>query len=723
MKKALTLFLLAVSLGSFASPTTTTEFIKIDQLGYRPNDQKIAVIANPITGYNNTTSFSPGATYQVRDWVTDAVVYTGTLTVWNGGATQAQSGDKVWWFDFSSFTTTGSYYIFDVTNNVGSYRFEIDDCVYGNALMQAMRMFYYQRCGAAKATPYAGAGWTDTPCHQGNQQDADCRLYNNTNISTSKNLSGGWHDAGDYNKYVNFTWGTLCDLLLAYEENPTVWPDNFNIPESGNGIPDLLDEVKYELDWLLKMQNNDGSVLSVIGGGGMSPPSADNQVRHYGPANTSATFSSAGIFALAAIEFNSIGQTAYASTLQTAAANAWTWASANPNVTFYNAGTLAAGEQELAAYELSGRQFAAAVYLYALTGSATYKTYVDNNYSNMHLLQWTFAYPFEGSEQDALLYYTKTPGATASVKNAITNAYSGSLSTNNADNLPAYNNNTDAYRAWLSDNNYTWNSSQTKSKQGIMFLNMNQYNLNTANSAKYTNAAEGFVHYFHGVNPNTKVYLSNMGNYGAENSVTQFYHSWFENGSALWDEVGVSTYGPAPGYIPGGPNPGYALDGCCPNSCGSSQNNALCNTNVTPPLNQPIQKSYKDFNDSWPVDSWTVTEAGIYTNAAYVRMLSRFCMQPCSTTTSVMQHADRSALVQTIYPQPAQQKVTIKFFGKEDKALSYSLYDINGRELISKKANVSGGLMDVDLSSVPGGVYFIKLVSGDCVEVKRVLKD
>lgn len=722
MKKIFFLSMLLSVFRLMAAPTTTVEFIKVDQFGYRPTDQKIAIIANPINGYNNTTSFAPGATYQVRDWVSNAVVFTGSLTPWNGGATQAQSGDKVWWFDFSSFTTAGSYYIFDVSNNVGSYRFDIDVCVYENALKHAARMFYYQRCGAAKAVPYAGTGWTDTPCHQGTQQDSDCRLYNNTNSATSKDLSGGWHDAGDYNKYVNFTWSTLCDLLLAYEESPSVWPDNFGIPESGNGTPDLLDEVKYELDWLLKMQNSDGSVLSVIGGGGVSPPSADGQARRYGPANTSATFSSAGIFALAAIQFNSLGNTAYANTLQAAAVNAWTWANANPNVTFYNSGTLAAGEQELQAYELSGRKFAAAVYLYALTGSATYKTYVDNNYSAMHLLQWTFAYPFEGSEQDALLYYTKTPGATASVKNAITSAYSGSISSNNADNLPAYNNNTDAYRAWVSDNNYTWNSNQTKSKQGIMFLNMNQYSLDVSNAAKYTNAAEGFVHYFHGINPNTKTYLSNMGNYGAESSVTQFYHGWFENGSALWDEVGVSTYGPAPGYIPGGPNPGYALDACCPNGCGSAQNNALCTANVTPPLNQPIQKSYKDFNDSWPIDSWTVTEAGIYTNAAYVRMLSRFCAASCSTTTAItnLQPA-LPRTVQTIYPQPAQNKITVKFFSKEDFVVGFVLTDINGKEILAREAAVNNGLLNLELPSVANGVYLLKLVTRDRSEIRKIV--
>lgn len=723
MKKIFAIILAACSLQSIASPTTTTQFIKVDQFGYRPNDEKIAVIANPVTGYNNGTSFAPGTNYEVRDWTTNATVFTGTITAWNSGTTQSQSGDKVWWFDFSSFTTPGSYYVYDVTNAVGSYRFEIGNCVYNTALMHAMRMFYYQRCGIAKRATYAGTGWSDSACHRGTQQDTDCRLYNNTNVSTSKDLSGGWHDAGDYNKYVNFTWSTLCDLLLAYEEDATLWPDDYNIPESGNGIPDILDEAKYELDWLLKMQNNDGSVLCVIGGGGVSPPSGDNAQRHYGPATTSASLSAAGIFALAAIQFNAIGQTTYGATLKTAAENAWTWANANPGVTFYNAGTLAAGEQELGAYETSGRKIAAAIYLYALTGNTTYRTYVDNNYTNMHLLMWTFAYPFEGSEQDALLYYAKTTGATTSVKNAITSAYSSSMSSNTADNLPAYTGNTDAYRAWLADQNYTWNSNQTKSKQGIMFNNMNQYSLNSANAADYTKAAEGFIHYFHGVNPNTKTFLSNMGNYGAENSVTQFYHGWFENGSALWDEVGVSTYGPPPGYIPGGPNPSYALDGCCPSGCGSAQNNALCNTNVTPPLNQPIQKSYKDFNDDWPVDSWTVTEAGIYTNAAYVRMLSKFCTQPCSTTTSIHSVNSSDRLVQTVYPQPAQNKITVKFFGAEEKNVSYVLTDLEGRIIVAKKEQTHAGIIEIDFTSMAKGVYFLKVSSGAKFEVKKVVLD
>ncbi|MCW3070964.1 MAG: hypothetical protein JWO44_854 [Bacteroidetes bacterium] len=723
--KKLILSFFAVLFGSFliAVPTSISQFIKTDQFGYQTTAQKIAVISDPQAGYNSALSFSPGTTYQVRNWVTDAVVFSGPVTAWNGGSTHTQSGDKAFWFDFSSYTTAGSYYIFDPTNNVGSYRFEISDCVYNNVLKGAMRMFYYQRCGFAKQLPFADTGYVDGASHVGPQQDLDCRLYNNTSATTSKNLSGGWYDAGDYNKYVNFTWGTLTDLLLSYEQNPAAWADDYNIPESGNGVPDLLDETKVELDWLLKMQNPDGSVLCVVGGGGASPPSADVAARRYGPATTSATYTAASVFALAAIQYNSTGMTAYGSTLQAAAISAWNWANANPGITFYNAGTLAAGEQEVDAYGTFARQIASAIYLYALTGGSSYKSFVDANYSNMHLIQWTFAYPFEGPEQDALLYYAKTTGATTSVKNAVKTAYTASLKTNNADNLPAYTAQTDAYRAYLADNNYTWNSNQTKSKQGIMFLNMNVYAMDPGNAASYKNAASGFVHYFHGVNPNSKTYLSNMSGYGAENSVSSFYHSWFEDGSALWDEVGISTYGPAPGFMPGGVNPTYDWDGCCPTGCGSAASNALCySETIDPPKNQPIQKSWKDFNTSWPINSWTITEAGIYTQAAYARLLSHFCPGAACVSTGIHTAEGRTGLVEMIYPQPAKNELVVKFYGTSTKAVSFVLFDISGKELLSSKQAVAAdGTMEIQLPVVSAGIYFVKVVSESKTEVRKII--
>jgi len=713
-----------MSVVAHAIPGSITQFIKIDQFGYKTTDQKIAVISDPQIGYNSALSFSPGTSYQIRNWITDAVVFSGAITSWNGGATHTQSGDIVYWFDFSTVVTPGSYYVFDPTNNVGSYRFEIDDCVYNDVLKVAMRMFYYQRCGFAKSYPFVDTGYVDGPSHLGTQQDLDCRLFSSPTIGTSKNLSGGWYDAGDYNKYVNFTWGTMCDMLLAYEEKPNVWADNYNIPESGNGIPDILDETKYELDWLLKMQNLDGSVLSVVGGGDASPPSSDGTFRRYGPANTSATLSAAGIFALAAKQYNSIGMTAYGTILQTAAINAWNWADANPSVLFYNAGVLAAGEQEIDNYGRLCRKFAAATYLYALTGNTLYRTFVDANYNSIHLLMWTFAYPFEGPEQDMCLYYAALPGATVSVRNAINSAFSNSLSTWNADNLPAYTNSTDAYRAFLNNGNYTWNSNQTKSRQGNMFLAMNRYNFDAGNAINYANAASGFVHYFHGVNPNSKTYLSNMSKFGAENSVSSFYHGWFHDGSALWDEVGVSTYGPAPGFIPGGVNPSYDWDACCPSGCGSAANNAMCVAeSLDPPKNQPIQKSWKDFNTSWPVNSWTISEAGIYTQAAYVRMLSKFCTTPCIITTGISNYSNSLSLVETIYPQPAGNAISVKFYGHENEAVSILVFDVNGKEILSTKQNISSSSsVEMDITSVSSGVYFIRFVTKDRVEVKKMVK-
>lgn len=622
----LTMAFLSIEVHAIPKPTDIIENIHVDQFGYRPTDQKVAVISSAQTGYYGS-AYSPGIAvgqYQVRSWEDDVVVFSGTLTAWNGGRTQSQSGDKAWWFDFSSFTTPGNYYIYDVATGKASYEFTVDDQVYKEVLKQATRTYYYQRCGTAKATPYAGQGWTDVACHVGSMQDKDCRLYNNNSDSTSRNLSGGWHDAGDYNKYVGFTMGALTDLLLAYQENPRIWTDDFNIPESGNGQPDILDEAKYELDWLLRMQQPDGSELSIVGEAknapAGSPPSRDTRPRVYGPATTNASFVMAAVCALAAIQFNTAGNANYATVLQNAAIKAYQWAEANPSVVFYNTGVVGAGEQEVGAdsYELFSRQLIASIYLYKLTGNNQYKMFVESNYQREHLLLRGIAYPFETLQQDALLNYAALPGASLAARNNIRHAYARSVDSANADNLPAYLNKTDAYRAYLSDQNYTWGSNSVKSHEGLMFTDMVRYNLNRANNTDYMNAASGYLHYLHGVNPTGFCYLSNMGAFGAEKSVPEFYNSWYCDGSPLWDRVGVSTYGPAPGFVPGGPNVHYKM------GCGPSNSN-LCDAKlVTPPLDQPAQKSFKDFNSNWPQDSWEITENGIYYQAAYIRLLSYF---------------------------------------------------------------------------------------------------
>lgn len=727
MKNHLGFFLIAfVTLHANASPTVISTHIHTDQFGYPVDAKKVAVISDPMTGYNGDESFTPGNTYEVREWNTDMVVFSGQPEAWGNGNEHLQSGDRVWWFDFTDVNMVGSYYVYDLSNAVGSGRFEISVCVYEDIMKTAVRTFFYQRCGHAKTPQYAGMQWTDAICHGGTQQDSDCRYYDDLTTATSKDLSGGWHDAGDYNKYVNFAFDPVLDLLDAYAYDPTIWTDDFNITESGNGISDLLDEIKYELDWLLKMQQEDGSVLCMVGAmsyNSASPPSADVTHRVYGPATTASTFSSAAMFARAAKVYNDAGLTSYSTTLQNAAIDAWTWAMAHSNITFYNSGTIVSGEQQTDDYGTFTRQFCAAVYLYELTGEAMYQDFVESNYSETHLMQWGYAYPFEYALQKALTHYSMLNSASSLVAEAIQNAFIASLSENNTDNLPAYLNATDAYRAYLSDNNYTWGSNTTKARQGLMFMDMYNNNWDAAHHNEYREAAEAMLEYFHGINPLGMVYLTNMSEFGAEHSCRSIYHGWFIDGSPTWDEVGVSEYGPAPGFVPGGANPTYALDGCCPSNCGDDINNALCDYPMDmPPLSQPIQKSYRDWNTGWPQNSWTVTEIGIYTQAAYIKLLAPFIEINCSTVN--VQETEIATDALEIFPNPASDALHIKLQVSQAGAYTIQILDESGRLVQEYRQTTASHLTrtTVDISNLSHGYYFLQVKSGDQKMVKGFVK-
>lgn len=725
------LFVFLINTICLSAPNVTSKFITLDQFGYLPNAQKIAVIRDPQTGYDASESFNPGTSYQLRNWNTDAVVFTANITAWNGGAEDPSSGDKAWWFDFSSETDTGDYYIFDPVNNVGSYKFRIANDVYNEVLKHAVRSFYYQRSGTEKLATHAGAGWADAACFVGPLQDKNCRLYSDKdNATTEKDLSGGWFDAGDYNKYTTFVWNVIPELLSAYEENPTIWTDNYNIPESGNGIPDLLDEIKWELDWLLKMQQSNGSVLSIVGvaitsteangfkTSAQSPPSATTGQSLYGPATTDASYAAASMFAHAAKVFKSLGKTSattYASTLQTAAEKAWTWANANPGVKFrnndaaYNSKGLAAGQSDKSG-EIDHLRVAAACYLFAVTGNTTYRTEFDNNYTKVHLVQWGFAYKYETTEQDMMLYYTKLPNSTASVSSNILNKYSGSIRTS-PDNLPSITSKKDPYRGFIAD--FVWGSNSFLCRQGGMYYNMLTYNQDVSNHEIYKNEAYAIINKMHGTNPMGIVYLTNMNNYGAGNSCTQLWHTWFKDGSTKWDQVGVSEFGPPPGFVPGGPNSGYTKDACCPSGCFSPQNNAICTSESWLPIGQPKQKSYKDINTNWPLNFWAVTENGIYYQAAYIKLLSKF-IEPNSIVTTIENSTKKVLNEIFVYPNPAKDQinVTISNGAKVEKV---EVLDVFGRSL---KTVDSSNIMVSDMAK---GVYIINISTSTRTYTQKVI--
>jgi len=709
MKQPLLLSLLLLPFLTFAQNYTLSSQLKVDQIGYLPTANKIAVISQAQLGYNAPESYSPPSTLEIRSTIDDAMVFSGSVTAWKNGQLHDQSGDKVWHFDFSDFTTHGEYYVYDPVNELGSYPFLIAEDVYAEVLKLAVRTFYYQRCGTDKPSVYAGAEFADGVNFQGPQQDTDCRLYSNPVEATSRDLQGGWFDAGDYNKYVNFAFSPMIDLLFAYLHYPGIWTDDYNIPESGNGVPDLLDELKWELDWLLRMQEEDGGILSVVGGGYASPPSAETAARFYGPATTAASFSAAAMLSLGAIAFEESGNPSYASELRLAAIKAYEWGVANPNKTFYNSGQLAAGEQQLDDYGTLMVQLSAAVFLYAKTGETEYRTFVESNYTRSHLKEWGWASMYEEPYHKAMLLFSGLFGVSSVVASDIINTYANSVKLA-GDHLPSYQDGEDPYRAYLSTQNYTWGSNNTKGGQANIFLNMINFYIDQGNKEIYKAAAAGYLHYFHGLNPNNLMYLTNMEDYEGENSCQEMYHSWFGDGTD-WDN------NPPPAYVVGGPNPSYSLDACCAsNSCANL--NALCDASaLTPPFDQPTQKAYLDFNTSWPQNSWEISEPAIYYQASYIKVLAAF-VNLATPTSNVTPLAGEPEV--NVFPNPATNEVQLTM--QKGSIRELHLFDTTGRRIYQKTVNANVGSVRLSLENYENGLYILEIVDTEGRKVIQKLE-
>lgn len=613
MKKLLTTFVFLVVYSGLMSQTTT-DHIHIDQFGYLPSANKVAVISNPQVGFNSNETYVPGTTLEVVNAGSGQVVFSASPVAWNGGNVHDQSGDQGWWFDFSSVTTPGSYYINDPQNNSISYTFEINDDVYRDILKAAGRMFFYNRCNMAKAAPYAETNWVDGDNFRNPLQDANCRYVNDpNNAALEKDLTGGWFDAGDYNKYVTFASTVIHDLLNAFQENPDVFGDDWNIPETGNGIPDVLDEVIWELEWLKKMQTATGEVHIKMGSISYSenvsaPPSLNVDPRYYGPTCSSSTIAVAGMFAHASMTFSTVtGLTTEAGILKNLAELSWNAVIDDLNNSTLDLecddGTIKAGDADRSVEQQREEALLAAIYLYEITGSSTYGDYISNNIMDATSVAGNWWGPYTEHINEGLLRYTTLANANSTLSSTIINSLTPHVQ---QDWNGFYGmNNDDLYRAFMPEWSYHWGSNKVKAQYGIINQSCIRYNINPSGNASYAQKAEEQLHYYHGVNPMNLVYLSNMYSYGAEKSANEIYHTWFHDGTD-WDNALTSPYGPAPGFVSGGANKDYSY------------------APMSPPYGQPDQKSYLDFNDSNPEKSWEITEPAIYYQAAYIRLLSYY---------------------------------------------------------------------------------------------------
>lgn len=327
--------------------------VNINQLGYKPDSKKLATITEEAA-----TSFD------VLDVKTGKSVLQGTI-----GDRKYDSGadDKFAIVDFSQVKAEGTYKIVLDTGSE-SFEFPIGNDVYGDVYRDSVLMLYSQRCGSALDGSICG-DFAHEACHMGT-----AIVYGS---DMAIDVSGGWHDAGDYGRYVVPGAKTVQDLLLTYEESQAAASDDsVGIPESGNGVADILDEARYELEFLFKMQEPiTGGVYHKVTGEVFPETvlAVDETAQLYiSPISNTATGDFAAVMAKASIVYKDIDAEFAAKCLE-AAKKAYAYIDSHiDDGTFSNPGSIVTGEYPDSRDE--DELLWAACELYLATGDEAYNT-------------------------------------------------------------------------------------------------------------------------------------------------------------------------------------------------------------------------------------------------------------------------------------------------------------------------------------------------------------
>ncbi|MBQ1488447.1 MAG: glycoside hydrolase family 9 protein, partial [Lachnospiraceae bacterium] len=205
--------------------------ILVDEIGYLPNDLKRAVYRG-----EGKPEFS------VISVATGEEVYHGVAGM-EIKCAAADETNRVLAFD--DLKEEGEYYI--QAGDAKSVTFAVKDWAYRDAMKALLKFFYLQRCGTDLPEEYAGV-FAHPECH-----NTPARIYG---TAMFKNVNGGWHDAGDFGRYIVPAAVTVADLFLAIELDPDLTKLDFGAPVDYPEMGPLLSEIKYELDWMLKMQDD-----------------------------------------------------------------------------------------------------------------------------------------------------------------------------------------------------------------------------------------------------------------------------------------------------------------------------------------------------------------------------------------------------------------------------------------------------------------------------------
>lgn len=262
------------------------------------------------------------------------------------------SGEKCSSIDFSSVKTVGTYHI-ESEAGEKSCSFVISENAYDKLFSDSIRMFYFQRCGMALEEKYAGK-FAHKICHI----KPVSVLRNRADVFE---CNGGWHDAGDFGRYVTAGAVALAHLLYAFEMMPEKLSLDLNIPETGSGMPDILSECKYELDWMLKMQNAEGGVYhkcTSIKHADFIMPEDDDLDFFATPVSSMAVADFVAVCYLAARIYKKYDEQ-YSAKLSNAADKSWQWLLDNPEFLYDNDPSCTTGEYD-DVNDLDERMWAAA---------------------------------------------------------------------------------------------------------------------------------------------------------------------------------------------------------------------------------------------------------------------------------------------------------------------------------------------------------------------------
>ncbi|MBN2803437.1 MAG: glycoside hydrolase family 9 protein [Deltaproteobacteria bacterium] len=304
--------------------------IKVNQTGYFTNHKKIAVYSSTIQKPVEWSLISG-----------DKTIANGTTTIFGS---DRDSGDFVHIIDFSSVNKEGENFKIKIQSN-NSRTFKIAANLYGELELDSLRYFYLNRSGIPLEMPYVENKSRKRPA--GHLSDARASCEKNDGCTAKNiNVAGGWYDAGDYGKYVVNGGFSVWMLMNAYEwisirdKKETTWP-SLNIPESKNGTPDILNEAKWEMEWILKMQVKDGPMEgmayhrirnSQFTALGKAPPSVNSDPpRYIRNPSTTATLNLAASAALCARVYKNYDE-ALSEKCEAAAVKAYGAAKQNPEV-------------------------------------------------------------------------------------------------------------------------------------------------------------------------------------------------------------------------------------------------------------------------------------------------------------------------------------------------------------------------------------------------------